>query len=161
MSASAILRLQKVGFTVDQVEALADFMDTQAASKADLEASEHRLDTSIMGVRSNLEASIMAVRSDLEASIMGVRSDLEASIMAVRSDLEASIMGVRSSDLEVSIMAVRSDLEGTEHRLETKLAETKGDILKSTFGNDLFGAVAINVVTVIGAMLALLKLAGH
>jgi hypothetical protein len=32
MSASAILKLQKVGFTTEQVEALADFMDTQSAS---------------------------------------------------------------------------------------------------------------------------------
>ena len=36
MSASAVLKLQKVGFTIEQVEALSDFMDTQAASKADL-----------------------------------------------------------------------------------------------------------------------------
>lgn len=45
MGASAVLRLQKVGFSAEQVEALADFMDTQAAGKADLKAAEHRLDT--------------------------------------------------------------------------------------------------------------------
>ena len=37
MSASAVLKLQKVGFSIEQVEALADFMDTQTASKVDLE----------------------------------------------------------------------------------------------------------------------------
>ena len=36
MSASAILKLQRVGFTSEQVEALADLVDSQAASKADL-----------------------------------------------------------------------------------------------------------------------------
>lgn len=44
MSASAILKLQTVGFTTEQVTALADLIDTQAATKADLEASEHRLE---------------------------------------------------------------------------------------------------------------------
>jgi hypothetical protein len=63
MSASAVLKLQKVGFTIEQVEALADFMDTQAASKADLfketaairgdlEGAEHRLETRIIETRS-------------------------------------------------------------------------------------------------------------
>lgn len=44
MSASAILKLQTVGFTTEQVTALADLIDTQAATKADLEGSEHRLE---------------------------------------------------------------------------------------------------------------------
>jgi hypothetical protein len=44
MSASAILKLQSVGFTTEQVTALADLIDTQAATKADLESSEHRLE---------------------------------------------------------------------------------------------------------------------
>ncbi|GGA04007.1 hypothetical protein GCM10011497_37850 [Elstera cyanobacteriorum] len=44
MSASAILKLQTVGFTNEQVTALADLIDTQAATKADLEGSEHRLE---------------------------------------------------------------------------------------------------------------------
>ena len=44
MSASAILKLQTVGFTTEQVTALADLIDTQAATKADLDGSEHRLE---------------------------------------------------------------------------------------------------------------------
>jgi|GEM_PF-5779263 len=44
MSVSAILKLQAAGFSVEQVTALADLIDTQAASKSDLEATEHRLD---------------------------------------------------------------------------------------------------------------------
>ena len=39
MGASAVLKLQKIGFTVEQVEAVADLVDTQAASKADLLAA--------------------------------------------------------------------------------------------------------------------------
>ncbi len=62
MSASAILKLQKVGFTSEQVEALADFMDTQAASKADLEAATHKLDLKIAEVK----ADVAEVGSDLK-----------------------------------------------------------------------------------------------
>lgn len=44
MSASAILKLQAAGFTTEQVTALADLIDTQAASKTDVESAEHRLE---------------------------------------------------------------------------------------------------------------------
>ena len=64
MSASAVLKLQKVGFSIDQVEALADFMDTQAASKADLNDAKAELKSDIAGVRSE----IAEVRSELKLS---------------------------------------------------------------------------------------------
>lgn len=55
MGASTILKLQKVGFSAEQVEALADFMDTQVASKADLEAATHRLEMQISDIRSDMK----------------------------------------------------------------------------------------------------------
>ncbi len=64
MSASAVLKLQKVGFSIEQVEALADFMDTQAASKADLNDAKAELKSDIAGVRSE----IAEVRSELKLS---------------------------------------------------------------------------------------------
>lgn len=63
MSASAILRLQKAGFTAEQVEALADFMDSQAASKADLERAEHRLEAQIVSVESKMQLLESGLRS--------------------------------------------------------------------------------------------------
>jgi hypothetical protein len=56
MSASAILKLQAAGFTAEQVTAIAELVDTQSATKADVEASEHRLELKIVGLRSELEA---------------------------------------------------------------------------------------------------------
>lgn len=58
MSASAILRLQSAGFSAEQVTALADLIDLQAASKSDLEAVEHRLEMKI-------EHDVGAVRADV------------------------------------------------------------------------------------------------
>jgi len=65
MSANAILKLQKVGFTAEQVEALADLIDTQAASKADLEKTEHRLDTRIIEVKAELKTDLARLEARL------------------------------------------------------------------------------------------------
>lgn len=54
MSASAILKLQRAGFSTEQVEALAELIDTQAASKTDLDAAEHRLDSRILETKTDL-----------------------------------------------------------------------------------------------------------
>ena len=94
MGASAILKLQKVGFTVEQVEALSDFMDTQAASKADL-----------AGGRSELKADIAAVKADLAE---------------VKSELKADLAGGRS-ELKADIAEVKADMKLLEHRLTIKL----------------------------------------
>ena len=68
MSASAVLKLQKVGFSIEQVEALADFMDTQAASKADLNDAKAELKADIAEVKTELKADIAEVRSELKLS---------------------------------------------------------------------------------------------
>ena len=83
MGASAVLKLQKVGFTIEQVEALADFMDTQAASKADLERGIATVRTEIAETKAELKGDIAAVRSDLEAAT----HRLDSTIAEVRSDL--------------------------------------------------------------------------
>jgi len=74
MSASAILKLQKVGFTPEQVEALADFMDDRAATKADLLEVEHRLDLKIGAV----QADIAAIRAESKADIGALRADMHS-----------------------------------------------------------------------------------
>jgi hypothetical protein len=104
MSASAVLNLQKVGFTIEQVEALADFMDTQGASKADLfketaairadlEGAEHRLETRIIETRSELRADLEGAEHRLETRIIETRSELKADIAAVKADLLKTIIG--------------------------------------------------------------------
>lgn len=85
MSASAILRLQKVGFTAEQVEALADFMDTQAASKSD-----------VLEVKSELKADIAELRNELKADIAEVRSESKADFASVHAALQAESAERRS-----------------------------------------------------------------
>ena len=65
MSASAVLKLQKVGFTAERVEALADFMDTQAASKADLGEAVHSLKSQMESGEHRLDMEMSLMRADM------------------------------------------------------------------------------------------------
>ncbi|MCW2238189.1 hypothetical protein [Azospirillum canadense] len=84
MSASAILKLQKAGFSSEQVEALADFMDSQAASKADVERVEHRLETLIAEPRAESKAGLVGV----ESTVTGVKSELRLVENGLRAELK-------------------------------------------------------------------------
>ena len=76
MSASAILKLQKVGFTPEQVEALADFMDDKAASKADLSEAKAELKADLSELRAELKADIERTEHRLDMKIVALQSDL-------------------------------------------------------------------------------------
>lgn len=54
MSATAILKLERAGFTREQVEALAEYLDDQLAKKSDLKELELRLDHRITEAESRL-----------------------------------------------------------------------------------------------------------
>jgi hypothetical protein len=75
MSATAILKLQRAGFTEEQVEALAEYYEAGTATKADITGLERRLDT--------LKRKLDTTRSDLELAIERVRLDLERKIDAL------------------------------------------------------------------------------
>jgi hypothetical protein len=90
MTAAAILKLQRAGFTEEQVEALADYFDEQLATKADLAAAEARLEGIIQQVRgelkteaARLEAKIKQSRSDTIKWVIGVGFAQAATIPAV------------------------------------------------------------------------------
>lgn len=77
MSASSILKLQKVGFSAEQVEALADFMDTQVAGKADL-----------FEVRSALKADLAETKAELKADLAETEHRLDKKITEIKSELK-------------------------------------------------------------------------
>src|SRR4051795_5823535 len=72
MTAPAILDLERAGFTREQVEALARLIETQTATKADVDEVRHEL----TDAKAELKAVIAAARTDLERQIAEVRSDL-------------------------------------------------------------------------------------
>jgi hypothetical protein len=71
MSATALLNLSKAGFTDAQVTALAEYFDSQMATKDDV--SELKLD--FEKVRSELKLDIEKVRSDLEVKIVDSKAE--------------------------------------------------------------------------------------
>jgi hypothetical protein len=57
MSANAILKLWSVGFSAEQVGAFAELIDSQSATKPDLEATEHRLELKIEALKTRVAES--------------------------------------------------------------------------------------------------------
>jgi DNA-binding transcriptional MerR regulator len=87
MGASAILKLQAAGFSTEQVSALAELIDSQAATKADLEAAKHGLDAKIDALRGDLETA----KHELGSKIDGLDHRLDAKIDAVEHRLDMKI----------------------------------------------------------------------
>lgn len=87
MNAIAVYKLEEAGFKRNQVEALVEFLDTQAVTKLDLEKSTHQLQQEIAAVHSGLKQEIAAVRTELKQDIAELRSELKQEIAAVRQEL--------------------------------------------------------------------------
>jgi len=65
MSTNAAFKLQDAGFTRQQVEALGEFLDTQAATKADLRETETRLEAKIV-------TTVAEAKTDLLKAILAI-----------------------------------------------------------------------------------------
>ena len=78
-------------------------------------------------------------------------SDIDSVRLALRDEI-----GAVRVDMDKGLQALRADLEKTETRLEVRIAETKADILKW-----MFGAIGLQTVVIIGALLAIIRGTGH
>jgi len=87
MSAAAILKLQASGFSSEQVSALAELLDTQVATKADIEASEHRLEVKVAAVKTEIES----VEHRLVVRIEAAEHRLDLKISDMKAQLQAEI----------------------------------------------------------------------
>jgi hypothetical protein len=72
MTAAAILKLQRAGFSEEQVEALAAYFDEQLVTKADLAAAEARLETKIEQARGDTIKWVIGVGFAQAATILAV-----------------------------------------------------------------------------------------
>lgn len=78
MSATAILNLSKAGFTEAQVTALAEYLDEQAATKADiieLKSDIAEIRFGIEKLRTNVASDLAKLRADLEVKIAESKAD--------------------------------------------------------------------------------------
>lgn len=92
MTAVAILKLQKAGFTDQQVEALAEFSEAGTATKSDIAGLERKLDTA---------------RSDLELAIEKVRHDLEPRIAEGKAETIRWVVGVGFAQVAMILAVLR------------------------------------------------------
>lgn len=158
MSAAAILKLQASGFSADQVSALAELIDTQAATKADVEGNGHRLEQKIEASEHRLELKIADVKTEIES----VEHRLDQKIDALEHRLELKINELKSdiNDLKAS---TKSDIESVEHRLELKIevldrkiTETNSNTLKWVIGAIGFQTLVL-IGTIVGAVSAFMR----
>jgi hypothetical protein len=85
----------------------------------------------------------------------------EAVTDLVRQARESDVAELATkADLASGIAMVDRRVTEAEGRLTATIAETKTDLLKWTIGM-VGGAVLFNAVTVVGAMLALLRMTAH
>jgi hypothetical protein len=129
MSAAAILKLQASGFSADQVSALAELIDSQAATKADVEGMGHRLEQKIEASEHRLELKISDIKSDLNEFKASTKSHIES---------------------------VEHRLELKMEVLERKIVETNSNTLKWVVGAIGFQTLVL-IGTIIGAVSALMR----
>lgn len=67
-------RLEEAGFSRSQVEALSEFLQTEAARRSDLMESEHRLGAEIKAVEHRLDARITETEHRLQTQITEVKA---------------------------------------------------------------------------------------
>ena len=79
MAAAGILKLQRAGFSEQQVEALAEYFDEQMATKAGLAAVR----AEVAAAEARLETKIEQARTDTIKWVVGVAFAQTAMILAV------------------------------------------------------------------------------
>ena len=99
MTAAAVLKLQRAGFTEEQVAALAEYFDEQLATKADLAAAEARLNSTLVQVRGEVDL----VRSELKAEA----ARLETKIEQARSDTIKWVIGAAFAQAATILAVLR------------------------------------------------------
>lgn len=87
MSTNAAFKLQDAGFSRQQVEALGEFLDTQAATKTDLIEATGALKTELGETKAELKAEIAATKADLKADLAATEHRLDLKVSGVRSDV--------------------------------------------------------------------------
>jgi hypothetical protein len=90
-----------------------------------------------------------------EAVLAAVQEAAAGADLATRADLNALRV-----ELKAEIADLRSELRQSELRLEAKLESIKAEILNRVFGL-ILGALVVNIIAIVGAVLAAAKLLGH
>jgi hypothetical protein len=106
-------------------------------------------------VKTLTAAGLPEAQAEAITELFRTAGDADASVLATKADLAQL-----KADLQREIGDVRTEMHGIRAELLREIAEAKAGILKWLIGM-IAGAVVIIVMTILGAMLALVRLLGH
>jgi hypothetical protein len=135
------MRLVDAGFSAADGARMVAAFDTHSSVKrltaAGMPEAQAEVITELFTAARDADLIGLATKTDLQHEIAAVRTDLQHEIAALRTDLQREIGGLR-----------------------VEIAEVRADILKWMIGL-VAAAALINVMAVVGAMLAVVRIVGH
>jgi chromosome segregation ATPase len=174
--AEAVTTLVRQSWEVDRDQFATKADLAQLATKADLAQVRTELKSDLAELRTELKAGLADGRTELKAGLAdvrtelaGVRTELKGDIAALQGDITSlrddmtslrDDMSDTKSEFRANFSTLTTAMTGLEGRFTTALAETKADLMKWMIGT-VAGAVVINALTIVGALLATTKLTGH
>jgi hypothetical protein len=162
-------RLTRGGFSPEQARASAEALETafseSVATKSDLEAVKHELQSSLDSLRHETKSSIETFKHETTSSIEAFKHETTASIEALKHETASSFEGVRHdiSLLKLDMGNVRRevgeaesrlrfefkrDISESESRVRLEIAQSKNETLRWMFGF---------VIVLIGAIFTIVK----
>lgn len=138
--------LRQASFTNEQAEgaaeAIAGALQADLATKGDLAEVRAELKGDIAELKAELKGDIAELKAELKGDIAGLKAELKGDIAEVRSELREQ--GVR---LDAKIEALRLEIA-------VQISAAKADIIKW-----MFGTIGFQTIVILGAVMALLRLA--
>jgi hypothetical protein len=120
VGASAILKLERAGFTHEQVDALAEYLDGQAATRADVNAVKDELTARINESRLESKSEIAEFRAEARAEIGELSAETKSEISGFRAETRSEFAAIRF-ETKAEFAAVRSEIMLLEQRMTIKL----------------------------------------
>ena len=77
MTGSGILKLQRAGFTDNQIQALAEYFDEQLTTKTDLSMAVEEVHGEVRAAEARLQSTIEPVRGQLKTEAAKVETKIE------------------------------------------------------------------------------------
>jgi DNA anti-recombination protein RmuC len=135
-------RLREAGFTEPQAEAVVEAV-RESTEEGDI-ATKHDLRL----LSTELRAEIAALRAEMTAEIAALRAEMTAEIAALRAEMTAEFA------------AVRGEMREMEQRLIARIEASNAASMNRVVAM-ILGTLLVNVVTILGAVFAAVRLLEH
>ena len=114
-------------------------------------------------VKTLTAAGMPEAQAEAVTTLVTAAREADTAQLVTKADLQITAAELKAefkAELQREIGGVKTELQHESSSLRAELAATRSDLLKWMIGLVL-GAVLLNVMTVVGAMVALIKVLGH